>query len=325
MKVLITGGAGFIGYFTTKELLRRGHVPVICDAFLNYIPPLQSSYSLYLQHRLNDIKNDVEIIRGDIRNSQYFTKIIKNAKPDVIIHLAAIPLAAASNEFSEDAIQINLNGTISLLESIRAANCVRRSVFVSSSFVYGNFQYSPADENHPKEPIDIYGGTKLAGEILTRAFGRRFKMEYSIVRPSTVYGPTDANRRITQVFLENAIKGKPITLHNGGKDHLDFTYVKDTACGCVLAAITENAKNETFNITRGEARSVADFVKILKKYFPHLKTIEIEPDEVRPSRGTLDISKAKKILGYEPEYSLERGIQEYVEFMEKTGYKEMIK
>lgn len=324
-KILLTGGAGFVGYFATKELLKSGCEVIIYDAFVNYVPPLQSMYSTYLQYRLNDIKNNVNIIRGDIRNNAYLAKVIKDTKPEVIVHLAAIPIAKVSNELSEDAIQINLNSTVSILESIRTVDCVRRFVYISSSFVYGNFEYVPADEDHPKEPIDVYGGTKLASEILTKAFGKKFGIEYTIVRPSAVYGPTDANRRITQIFLENAIKGRPLILHNGGHDKIDFSYVKDTAKGCVLAALSEKAKNEAFNITRGEGRSVRDFADILRGFFPSLVITEKAPDEIRPSRGTLDISKAKRLLGYNPEYSLEQGMREYIDFLESTGFIKGIK
>lgn len=314
-KVFITGGAGFVGYYITKELLVRGDEVIIYDAFLNYIPPLESHYMYYLEYRLNDIKNDVKIIRGDIRHRGLLVRALTDTKPEIVIHLAAIPIARASNYFSEDAIQINLNGTITLLECLRGVNSVKRFIYASSSFVYGDFKYEPADEKHETAPIDIYGGTKLSGEILTRSFGRKFGINYTIMRPSAVYGPTDANRRVSQIFMENALMGRPLVLHNEGKEKVDFTYVKDTAHGFVLGAFSKEAENETFNITRGEGRSAKEFAEILVKIIPNLKIIEKEPDEVRPQRGALDISKARKLLKYEPQYSLEEGIHEYSDFL----------
>ena len=124
-RVFITGGAGFIGYFITKELLAKGHDVIIYDAFLNYVPPLKSRYMHCLEYRLNDIKNDAEIIRGDIRHRGLLIKTLSDTKPDIVIHLAAIPIASASNEFSEDAMQINLNGTVTLLECLRVSSSVR--------------------------------------------------------------------------------------------------------------------------------------------------------------------------------------------------------
>jgi len=319
-KILITGGAGFLGYHITKELLEHNLEVILYDAFLNYIPPLESSYATYLRYRLNDLNNKVHVIRGDIRNRGFLAKALKETTPDLVIHLAAIPIHKASNQFSEEAIQINLNGTVTVLECLRQADSVKRLIFTSSSFIYGDFDYEPADENHPTRPIDIYGGTKLSGEILTTAFGKKFGMDYTIIRPSAVYGPTDANRRVTQILINAALSKKPLTLHDGGQERVDFTYVKDTAHGFVLAALSDNAKNETFNITRGEGKSIKEFAEVIKKRVPDI-TIQMMPsDERRPKRGALNNAKAKRLLGYEPRYDLEKGINEYIDFILENGF-----
>jgi nucleoside-diphosphate-sugar epimerase len=192
---------------------------------------------------------------------------------------------------------------------------VDRFVYTSSSMVYGDFKFYSANEEHPKNPKDIYGGTKLAGEVLTQAFSRRFGIEYTIIRPSAVYGPTDVNRRVSQIFMERARDGRELALHGGGATKLDFTYVKDTAHGFCLAALAEDARNEVFNITRGEARSLLAFAEILKATFPNL-AMRIEAHEShRPKRGTLDISKARELLGFHPRYSLEDGLAETLDYV----------
>ncbi len=319
-KILIAGGAGFIGYFTTKELLQDGHQVIIYDNFSNYIPPQEGHYPFYLQKRLKDIQNEVELVRGDVRDKTLLAKTIKQTKPEVVINLVAIPIAKASNLFFEDALQINLNGHIALLGAMRTVDSVQRFIYTSSSFVYGHFQYEPANENHPTQPIDIYGGTKLSCEILTKSYSERFGVEYTIIRPSAVYGPTDANRRVSQIFVEKALTGQPLTLHNGGKDKVDFTYVADAAQGLALAALSPQAKNETFNITAGRGRSAEEFAQILNKLIPGgIKTVIQPTDEKRPLRGSLDITKAKKLLGYQPKYQLEKGLKEYVEYILSTG------
>ena len=317
--VFITGGAGFVGYYTTLELLRGGHDVTVYDAFLNYIDPRESNYHRYLAMRRDHLGDSAHIVRGDTRNLAALTSALAEAKPDTVIHLAAIPLAAASNQFSEDAIQINLNGTMAVLEAVRAAPSVQRVVFASSSFVYGNFQREPADEDHPTDPIDVYGGTKLAGEALVKGFGRRFGVEFVIVRLSAVYGPTDANRRVTQIFVENALLGRPLVLHEGGSSRVDFTYCEDAAQGLALAGLHPAAANETFNITRGEGRSLKELAEIVSELVPGTVTEEHPATEPRPERGALDIGRARRVLGYEPRMSLEAGMENYVGFVRESG------
>ncbi|MFH0906923.1 MAG: NAD-dependent epimerase/dehydratase family protein [bacterium] len=318
--ILICGGAGFIGHSIVKELAPIGHKIIIYDNFSNYIPPKEGHYPFYLQKRLEQIKNCAEIVRGDIRDKDCLIKTIKRTKPEIVINLIAIPLATASNEFFEDAIQINLNGHINLLEAMRTVNSVERILYASSSFVYGHFQYDPADEKHSTKPIDIYGGTKLSCEMLTEVYGKRFGIDYTIIRPSAVYGPTDSNRRVSQIFVEKALAGEPLALYGGGKDKVDFTYITDAAHGFVLAALSDKGKNEIFNITAGLGRSAEDFAQLLDQFIPDkVKTIVKPADMNRPIRGSLDITKAKNILNYEPKYQLEQGLKEYIEYINSTG------
>jgi len=317
--VLITGGAGFVGHYTTLELLRLGHEVTIYDAFLNYIDPRESHYLQYLAMRRELLADAAPIIRGDTRNAAALTAALAQAKPDTVIHLAAIPLANASNRFSEEATQINLNGTLTMLEAVRASSCVQRVVFASSSFVYGNFVREPADEDHPTDPIDVYGGTKLAGEALVKGFGRRFGVEFVIARLSAVYGPTDANRRVTQIFVEKALLGQPLTLDDGGTSRVDFTYCEDAARGLALTSFDPAAANETFNLTRGEGRSLKELAAIIADLVPGTVTVERPAGELRPERGGLDISRARRLLGYEPAPSLEDGMERYVAFVRESG------
>jgi len=317
MRIFVTGGAGFIGHNVVKELHVLGHEVAVYDSFATYFPETKNEYLNNLQIRLEEIRDKATIIRGEVNNFDLLLKSVKEFKPEVIIHLANIPVSVASNRFSKEAVQINLNGTVNIIDVVRSVDCVKRLVYASSSYVYGDFQYEPVDENHPFSPIDTYGATKAASEFLIRGIGKRFNLEYVIVRPSAVYGPTGSNGAVSQMFVENAVLGKPLKLHNGGAARVDFTFVKDTAHGFVLAATVPAAANQIFNITRGEGRSLKEYAEILKKYVPDLKVEEAPQLEPVPKRGSLDISKARKILGYEPKYSLEDGIKEYYEFVSK--------
>ena len=318
-KFFIIGGCGFVGSHISRRLLSEGDEVVCFDAFLNFIDPLKSNYERILKARLSDIKDKVKIIRGDIRHKGDLLRALREEKPEVVIHLAALPIATKSNEFPEDAISINLDGLVNVLESLRELGSVKRFVYTSSSFVYGDFVKEVADEEHPLNPIDIYGGTKLAGEVLTRAYSKKFGIDYTIIRPSAVYGPGDANRRVSQVFVENALKGEPLKLFDGGLEKIDFTHVTDAATGFVLAAKSAKAKNETFNITAGNARTIKEFAELVAKHVPNTKFVESGTDIRRPKRGSLSIEKAKRLLGFSPKTNIEEGIEKYVEFVKKTG------
>jgi nucleoside-diphosphate-sugar epimerase len=233
--------------------------------------------------------------------------------------LAALPLAKLDNLNSEEAREGSVDTTANFLEIInqikgRSGWCPERFVYASSSMVYGDFQSDVATEDHPTRPKEIYGTMKLAGEIITFGLGRFFDLPVTGIRPSAVYGPTDMNRRVSQIFLEKALLGQRLNIQ-GADEALDFTYVKDVANGFVLAATNDDATGEIFNITTGHAHTLLDFVECLKEHFPDLKYDLTERDSFRPKRGTLSIDKARRLLGYEPQYTLKNGIAEYVEFV----------
>ena len=145
-----------------------------------------------------------------------------------------------------------------------------RFVYCSSSMVYGDFESPIAREDHPTRPRNVYGTVKLAGEVVTLGLGRTFDIPVSIIRPSAAYGPTDMNGRVSQIFIQSAMRKRP--LHIKGRDvSLDFTYVRDLANGFVLAATQPNAVGQIFNITYGKAHSLVEFAETLKQHFPSLQ------------------------------------------------------
>ena len=318
-KVFITGGCGFVGSYLARELLKHGYDLMLFDAFLNYIDPFTSQYQHFLKSRMRDLLGKVSIERGDIRVQKRMQQLLNEWKPDAVIHLAALPSAKESTLYPTEALQTNVDGTLSVLEGVKACGSVRRFIFTSSSFVYGHFKRPIADEEHPTEPIDVYGGSKLTGEILTRAYAKQHDFEYVIIRPSAVYGFGDCNRRVTQIMIENAMHGKPLILHDGGRSRIDFTYVTDVADGFARALGVPEAANQTFNITRGNARSVLEFATEVKKHFPNAQLVEKPSDASRPERGTLSIEKARMILGYDPQVDIEQGVKEYVEQLRERG------
>lgn len=318
---LITGGLGFIGSSIARQMLEQGIVDkaIALDHYGAYTSPLGKDFYDYRKFRLKGIEDKVIIERGEAKYHSVLLDILDKYRPEYIFHLAALPLAKIDNLNTNEAMEGSVIATSHIYEIAgymkqKHGYEPERIVYASSSMVYGDFQTEPADETHPTNPKEIYGTMKLAGEAITKGLSNYFGFKSVIIRPSAVYGPTDMNRRVTQIFVEKAFKGEKITVH-GEDETLDFTYVKDIAKGFVLAATHPKAAGETFNITRGQASRLLDFVLELKEYFPDLEYEIVPRDSFRPKRGTLSIEKARRLLGYVPEYDLKKGVKEYVEFL----------
>jgi nucleoside-diphosphate-sugar epimerase len=317
-RIFLTGGAGLIGSNIVKQLVAQGHDVLIYDSFTAFMSPFQVNYAANIERRFPPELRSLKIVRGEVRHRGFLQRTLDDYQPTRVIHLAALPIADLSNRFSEEAMEANLIATVTLLDAVQSLKDLRRLVYTSSSMVYGDFQYAPADEDHPKAPKDVYGGTKLAGEVMVGAYGRRFGIPFTVIRPSAVYGPTDVNRRVTQIFVENALRGLPIVLHNGGVSKLDFTHVSDVADGFVRATLSEKAAGRTYNITRGRGRSLKELAEIVAKLVPGTRFEEKPPDMLRPERDALSIARAREDLGFEPKVDLEDGMPPYVEFVRRT-------
>ena len=317
-RIFLTGGTGFIGSHVARRLRALDHEVLLYDSFTSFVSPFEASYALNLEQRFPEGTRDLRIVRGDVRHRGFLQRALDEFRPTRVIHLAALPIADLSNRFSEEAMENNLLATVTLLDAVQSSVGLRRFVYTSSSMVYGDFRTTPADEDHPKAPKDLYGGTKLAGEVMVEAYGRRFGMPWTIIRPSAVYGPTDVNRRVTQIFVENALRGRPLVLHNGGHSRLDFTHVDDVADGFVRALLAEAGAGRTYNITRGRGRSLRELAEIVAGCVPGTRLEEREAEVFRPERGALSIERARRELGFEPKTDLEDGIPAYVEFVRRA-------
>lgn len=321
---LITGGLGFIGSTLANTLIKRKIVTkcILLDNFGSFINPLKSNYNDYRQKRIIGSKKFI-IERGDASNTQITLKLIQKYKPTLIYHTAALPLAKIKNLNATEASIGSVDATKNLIENLNFIRStsnnynIKRFVYFSSSMIYGDFKSNIVSENTKANPKEIYGTMKLAGEVITAGLCGYYNIDYTSIRPSAVYGPTDMNQRVSQIFIEKAIKGEKIFIQ--GKDEkLDFTYIQDLVNGVILASTNKKGANETFNITNGKGRTLFEFVKILKKYFPNLKYEVVKRDNFRPKRGTLSIQKAKRLLGYSPNYTIEKGIENYLQYLKEN-------
>jgi nucleoside-diphosphate-sugar epimerase len=266
-----------------------------------------------LQWRTRNWKaENVSVIDGDILDRLVCLKAFSH-NPEIVIHLATYPRAKIVDEDPIVGIPKVINTTTNLLWHSEKWN-VKKFVYVSSSMVYGDF-VDGTKEDASTKPKNIYGEAKLTGERMVKLFAKRDGLNYNIIRPSGVYGPGDMPDRVVSKFFAKAMKNETITLHNGN-NKVDFTYRQDAARGIVLAALSSVA-NVSFNITAGNATSLRTLAETIIEITGSESDIEdIGNHKLYPMRGTLDISRAKDLLDYEPEFSLKQGLDSYYDWLQ---------
>jgi UDP-glucose 4-epimerase len=314
-RVLVTGGAGFIGAHTCAALAAAGAETIAVDPLRTYSFTFDAQHWHGIRYRRDVLLRDATVVVASTENRDELRRVFLDTKPDYVLHLGALPLATVARVSADHAFESILRGTFNVLEVALELGAVRKFLYVSSSMVYGDFTKAPMPEIEPTAPKDPYGGMKLAGEVIVQTFSRAEGLPYAIVRPSAVYGPTDMNDRIVQRFVECALWGRPLTVRDPDGTVLDFSFVKDVAQGLVKALLSP-VENEIFNVTAGQGRTLREVYDLLRERFPDMPVeVSEQTDDFRPRRGALDIAKARELIGYEPEYPLERGLWEYVDFL----------
>jgi nucleoside-diphosphate-sugar epimerase len=327
-KVLITGGGGFIGHNLALKLKSMGAIVEIIDSLqvnnLNAFAlnknnlPNQNLYLHLLHERLAllyDAGIPIHVI--DLRDYQMIGSLIEELRPDAIVHLAAVAHANQANKSPYSTFDHSLRTLENVLDAVRfRKDC--HFIYFSSSMVYGNFTEGFVTEDTNCEPLGIYGALKFAGEKIVIAYNQVFETPYTIVRPSALYGERCVSRRVGQVFIENALQGLNLEIAGDGSDRLDFTYVNDVVNGVIRIIEHPKSRNQIFNLTYGQSRSIDEMVKILRDHFPGVEVNYTPRDKLMPSRGTLSMEKARKLLGFEPQFPVEKGFPSYIEW-----YKEL--
>ena len=313
MKFLITGGKGFIGSKIVEMLSNDGHQVTIVDNEDTYGIMTKAQLDTLYQWRTRNWKaENILYIQGDILDRLVCLKAFSH-NPDIVIHLATYPRAKIVDNDPILGIPKVINTTTNLLWHAEKFS-VRKFVYVSSSMVYGDFKDGTKEDASTK-PKNIYGEAKLTGERLVKLFAKRDGLNYTIVRPSGVFGPGDMPDRVVSKFFDKAMTGKAITLHNG-ENKVDFTYRQDAARGIIMSALSSVA-NVSFNITAGNATSLRTLAeKIINITGSDSDIEDIGNHKLYPMRGTLDISRAKDLLGYRPEFTLEQGLESYYDWLQ---------
>ena len=310
LRILITGGAGFIGSHLTDKLLELGNEVICFDNFDSY----------YLNKEKNIEQNlmnpNYKLIKADILNYNLLKIAMK--KVEIIFHLAAQPGVRFSIENPRKTVQVNVLGTVNVLKAVLEQN-VRKVIFASSSSVYGEPKRLPLDEKHPTNPISPYGLSKLCSEKYCQLYHTLHKENIVILRYFTVYGSRQRPDMAIHKFTKLIVQGEPPIIYGDGLQSRDFTYVDDIVNGTILAAENDEATGQIFNLASGSKITVNKLVKLLIRL---LEKGKIKPIRTETQRGDVshthaDITKAKSVLGYQPKTSLLQGLKTFVRWYSK--------
>lgn len=325
-RVSLIGGAGFIGHHLALALRDRGcEVQVVDGLEVNNLVTYTANverldnrflYVHFLNERLRLLEDAGVVVNvQDARDYHALSQLLGSFEPQVIVQLAAIAHAGHANKNPYTTFDHSMRTLENALDYAR--NGVEHFVFFSSSMVYGNFPSGHVTEETPCEPLGIYGALKLGGEKLVVAYNQVFDLPYTIVRPSALYGERCVSRRVVQLFIENALRGKPIRVTGAGESRLDFTYVRDLVSGIVNVVENDASRNETFNLTYGESRSIAEVADLVLERYPGAGIERVAADRLMPERGTLSVEKAAELVGYDPVFPIDVGVRRYLDFYEK--------
>jgi nucleoside-diphosphate-sugar epimerase len=322
--ILLIGGAGLIGSSLSIELARSGHKVVVLDDLS--VNNLESEWDLarpgvnralyeeICRWRLQRMADaGVEHVHSNARSLNAVQETAESSAVNVIVNLAAVSHASRSNADPQRAFE-NGDEVLQVALEVARRQGVDRFVYMSSSMVIGDFPADVVDETVSCNPMSIYGALKLGGEVLVRAYSRVYGIDHTIVRPAAAYGPGCIGRRFIQASIESALGGQPISVPADGNEVVDFSYIDDVVQGLQRVIESPQAANETFNMTAGNARSLAEVAESIQQLVPGTQIVSRPRSALVPRRGTLAVDKARRVIGYEPQVSLHDGIARYIDW-----------
>lgn len=318
MRILVTGGAGFIGSYLCEKYTKDEHTVLCLDNFL-------SGNLLNVRHLL-DYRN-FKLIKGDIRDFELLERVSRDV--DVIFHLAAQIHVDRSYVEPRLTYEINVMGTQNVLEVARIYD-VKKVIHASTSEVYGSAQYVPIDEKHPLDAPHPYGASKIATDRMCNAYVITYDMNISIPRFFNIFGPRQRDigyGGVVSIFTRRVLNNVPPVIYGDGLQTRDYTYVEDAVRAFDLI-LNHKSRLEPINIGSGKEVSIIDLANMIIDLCE--KKGEIQPVHVEPRIGEVkeliaDTTKAKKILGWKPKYDLKEGLRAFIQWYKKYGQEERIK
>lgn len=314
MHYLITGGAGFIGSTLSERMLKEGHQVTIFDDFNTYYDPEIK------QQNIAAIRDQIEVVQGDIRDAILVERTFAKGKFDQVIHIAARAGVRPSIQDPKLYFTTNIDGTFNLLDACRYHE-VPRFTFASSSSVYGINKKVPFAENDPIErTISPYAATKLAGEQICSNYAHLFGIHCQCLRFFTVYGPRQRPDLAISKFTKRILAGEPIQQYGDGSTARDYTYIEDIINGIVAASKYDEKSFDIFNLGGSATTTLSELISLIESATG--KKAIIEQTEEQPGdvpQTYADISKANKLLGYAPQTPIAEGITKYVEWFSRRS------
>ncbi len=310
-KVLVTGGAGFIGSSLVRQLKDLGASVIVVDNLSN---GKRENIQDVIGHRVC-----LEV--ADIRDGDRMSAVFAGA--DIVYHLACLGVRHSIHDPDENQ-DVNAVASLNLLE-IAKARGVGRFVYVSTSEIYGTAKWVPMTEDHPPWPLTVYGSSKLAGECYTRAYYATYGMNTVVVRPFNSFGPRSHHEgdsgEVIPKFMLRCLAGEPMIIFGDGNQTRDFTYVDDTARGILMAGIIEDARGMTFNIGSGKEIAINDLALLVRSIVGK-EDAKIIHDIDRPGdvlRLYADVSKANQVFGFAPEIGIADGLRRLLSWYRDCG------
>jgi UDP-glucose 4-epimerase len=301
LNVLVTGGAGFIGSHLVDELLRKECRVLVYDNF----DPFYRDKEHNLEHHSKN--SNLKLVRGDILDYDSLTNAMNDV--DVVFHLAAQPGVQYSIKNPRKVQEVNVTGTVNVL-SAALANRVKKTVYASSSSVYGVSKYLPFDEKHPTNPTSPYAASKLATEMFCRVFHDVYGLNVVMLRYFSVYGPRQRPDQVINIFVNKVLTGNAVEFYGDGEQTRDFTYVDDVVRATVRAAEVEEANGIAINIGSGRRISINNLLKEIKRLTGKEEIAIMKRAIVLGDfpHTLADIGLARKLLDYRPRVDLEKGL-----------------